>query len=197
MDFYIPQNLTRVHITNKLVDNRSFSNCQMITNIAIPNDTEKIYGNTFYGCTSLIDITDLDGNPISVQTIDGGAFSGCVNLISHISAEKVGGEAFYNCSKITKFTFWEIPSEYLGYAKEDWSYMTGPNYRIDRVGIKAFYGCTSLSNVYILDNVAKIQWSENDNSSGKISPTLLLNSTEMAIYLRNYENWIRCYAWFS
>jgi hypothetical protein len=161
----------------------------MIKNIAIPTDTEVIDDYTFAYCSSLKDVTDLSGKPISVKTIGEYAFSNCVNLETHISALQVEYYAFYKCEKMTKFTFLELPSDNFS----DIDDSRGPNYFINRVGSYAFYGCSGLSNVYVLDNVAKIEWRW-------VSSSLLLNSSEFATYLQTAGNenvtYIRCCAWF-
>ena len=187
--YYIPSNLTDVYITNQISGYRSFYGCHMIEKVAIPIGTERLEDYTFAYCSSLKDVTDLSGKPISVKTIGEYAFSDCVNLETHISALQVEYYAFYKCEKMTKFTFLELPSDNFS----DIDDSRGPNYFINRVGSYAFYGCSGLSNVYVLDNVAKIEWRW-------VSSSLLLNSSEFATYLQTAGNenvtYIRCCAWF-
>ena len=196
LTLYIPSNLTDVYITNKISGYKAFYGCHMIKNIAIPTDTEVIGDYTFAYCSSLKDVTDLSGKPISVQTIGNYAFSNCVNLEAHISARQVQAYAFNNCGKITQFTFLEIPSNDFGVIDEN----RGPNYFESRIGIYAFYGCNNLSNVYVLDDASKIEWRVYSGDSGNYSgscSSILLDSFDLAQFLQHLEKkYIRCCAWF-
>lgn len=193
--FYIPKNLTDVCITQKVSGYRSFENCHMIKNIIIPKDTDIIDEYTFYGCSSLKNITNFSNNSLSVKSIEGYAFSDCVNLETHIYTRCVGYYSFHNCKKLKQITFLEIPSTAYGTIKE----YIGANYWESRVGGYAFYGCDSLSNVYVTDNLEKIAWEKYSGLSSyeRISKSILQNSSEFAKYLRNNgDKHITCYAWY-
>ena len=193
--YYVPSNLTDVYITDKICGYRSFAECKMIKNVYIPDDTETISEYTFAGCSALVNISNISGMSLSVKSIEQYAFSGCVSLTTHISARQVGYYSFSDCEKITAFTFLELPSDNFGNIDES----TGPNYTESRVGAYAFSGCSNLSNVYVLDNVTKIEWRAY-RSSGSIDETIssakLLNSSELATYVKNLKDkYIKCCAW--
>ena len=193
--YYVPSNLTDVYITDKISGYRSFAECKMIKNVYIPDDTDTISEYTFAGCSALVNISNISGMSLSVKSIEQYAFSGCVSLTTHISARQVGYYSFSDCEKITAFTFLELPSDNFGNIDES----TGPNYTESRVGAYAFSGCSNLSNIYVLDNVAKIEWRSHisDYSISTLNPSKLLNSSELAAYIKNLENqYIKCCAWF-
>ena len=89
-----------------------------------------------------------------------------------------------------------MPSDNFGNIDDS----TGPNYTESRVGAYAFSGCSNLSNVYVLDNVAKIEWRtyrSGGSIDGTISSSKLLNSSELATYVKNLgDKYITCCAWF-
>ena len=89
----------------------------------------------------------------------------------------------------------ELPSDNYSNIDEN----NAPNTWEWRMGGSAFYGCSSLSNVYVLDNLSKIRWDFINTYQTPLSPSLLSNASDLAIYLResssNEVMCIKCYMW--
>ena len=113
--FYNCSGLTSIVVEddNTVYDSRD--NCNAIMNSAtnelisgcvntvIPDDTEAIGDNAFYGCTGFTDVTI----PHSVKSIGQSAFAGCSNLTSIFipnSVTSIGLCAFWHCLKLEKIT---------------------------------------------------------------------------------------------
>lgn len=72
---------------------------EMITNVNIPEGVTSIGGDTFTGCSALVEITIPD----SVTSIGGGAFTGCTSLKKLTipdSVTMIGDWAFSGCSSL-------------------------------------------------------------------------------------------------
>ena len=121
------QNLTNITLPEGLtgIGQRAFSGCEILTNIKIPENVETIGGSAFRDCESLKEIEI----PKWLTTIHDFTFMGCYNLRnvtlpSGLIAIERG--AFCKCKSLTEV---ELPD--------------GLNF----IGQNAFYGCENLTKI--------------------------------------------------
>lgn len=80
------------------IDRGTFSHCESLKHIDIPNTVTEIEDNAFRGCISLESIVVPD----SVKRIGNNAFEGCVGLKSVVMSPstKLGSKAFFGCTRL-------------------------------------------------------------------------------------------------
>ena len=103
-----------------------FYDCEALTFVVIPGDTEIIEVESFSGCSSLSYIEI----PSAVKTICDKAFYGCSNLsklYGLVGVTTFGSYVFQGCSNLTDFNF-HAPSQ---------------------LGKGILEGCVKLQNLYI------------------------------------------------
>ncbi len=114
---------------------KAFENCDNLTSITIPDSVISIGYNAFANSDNLTSITIPD----SVTSIEGATFFSCDNLTSIIipdSVTSIGASAFLGCKSLTSIT---IPEN------------------VTYIGNDAFSQCTSLISITIPDNVTSIE----------------------------------------
>lgn len=118
----------------------AFSHCTKIKKIRIPDSVQTLerhlYGDssTFYGCSSLEEIT----LPKNIDTIGGNMFTGCTSLKTISIPSNVGvicNSAFSDCTSLTEII---IPDS------------------VKEIEAQAFRGCINLKNITIPDNIVDI-----------------------------------------
>lgn len=121
----------------------------------VPNSVVEIYNNAFIGCNFIKSITLSKG----LKKIYDGTFANLTNLESVIVQEGVqhiGNKAFENCSSLKQISLPEslisIGSVYKGNPND---FSASEYFQYGRT----FYGCTSLEEVKIPDNVEIIGYS--------------------------------------
>ena len=79
------ENLTSITLPNSIItiEKGAFSGCKSLTNIALPNNLETIGALSFYYCESITSITI----PSNITNIERGAFYNCNNLM-HIYVKR-------------------------------------------------------------------------------------------------------------
>ena len=141
----------------KLIADYTFSLCDGLTDITIPNSVTHIGLNVFEGCTGLTSITI----PNSVTDIGWNAFEGCTGLTSITipnSVTSIGQYVFNDCTGLTSIT---IPNSItsIGYRAfggcTRLTSITIPN-SVTSIGNFAFYGCTGLTSITIPNGVTNI-----------------------------------------
>ena len=159
------QKITSVKIPDSVVEiqHYAFQQCILLTNVTIPNSVVTISYNAFEGCTSLANIT----LPDSVQTIGDNAFQNCTALTSFIvpnSVSSIGRRAFDGCTSLSYNVY--DNAYYLGSQDNPYyalllatstditSCVTHADTKIICGG--AFYECTNLTDVTIVDEVKGI-----------------------------------------
>ena len=142
----------------------SFTGCNMLTEIEIPEGVEELQRATFSGCTRLAKVT----LPASLTVIGNDAFEGC-ELLSDIhipkNVEKIGDGAFRLCASLEEI---DIPD---GVEIINWRSFQGCKsvrklYLSDGVKVidgQAFENCTSLEEVTIPDAIEEIKYSAFEN----------------------------------
>ena len=134
----------------KVIRDYSFSGCESLTSITIPNSVTSIVESTFSWCKSLTSITI----PNSVTSIGNSAFFGCESLTSitiHNSVMSIGVRAFSLCKSLISIT---IPNSVTSIGKgtflrcESLTSITIPN-SVKSIGDGIFSGCKELQNVIL------------------------------------------------
>ncbi|MFK8274000.1 leucine-rich repeat domain-containing protein [Capnocytophaga canimorsus] len=126
----------KVVIPNGIVriDYGAFNSCQELKSIVIPNSVSYIASSAFSG-TKLTAIK----LPRDIRIVEGGAFSGCSDLVSVTLPEgvvKIENEAFQHCKNLKVIN---IPASVVS------------------IGERAFLNCTSLKSIIIPSGIAVIQ----------------------------------------
>ena len=106
------EGLTSITLPESLtaIDNYAFNGCSNLMLITIPESVKSIGSNAFSGCSGLAAIEIPD----SVRTIGSNAFSGCAKIVSVVipdSVKSIGGSAFSNCSSLKTITFGSAVAE--------------------------------------------------------------------------------------
>ena len=153
-------NLTSVSIGNSVtsIDDYAFYDCSKLTSITIPDCVTSIGRGAFEYCTGLTSITIPD----SVTSIGSSAFYGCSglttlnwNAIACKTTVSYDPEIFKGCSSLTTLNIGNnvkiIPSSV--FRCDRLTSVTIGN-SVTNIGDGAFYGCSNLSNIYYVGDVA-------------------------------------------
>lgn len=130
---------------------------KFVTEIIIPASVEKIEDYAFYGCSSLIGVTILDG----VQEIGEKAFQYCRSLSEISIPESVSGigtSAFAGCSSLSVINIPKGLAIIKDYTFSNCGSLTSivmPK-GVKEISNSAFEGCSRLASVSIPDGVIKI-----------------------------------------
>ena len=154
--------LSDVTISNGVISigSSTFSGCSGLTSITIPNSVTTIGDCTFEGCSSLTNITI----PNSVTNIGWGVFRGCSDLTSiTVEAGNTTYDSRDNCNGII-----ETATNKLIVGIQ---HTTIPN-SVTSIGIRAFYGCSDLTNIAIPNSVTSIGDSAFEGCSGLTAVTI-------------------------
>ena len=128
------QSLISITIPNSITtfNNYIFQYCQSLSNIVIPSNVTAIGQSSFYCCYSLSNVI----MPKSVVDINNYAFYNCRSLtnITLSDTTNIGNYAFYNCYRLSI----QIPET------------------IESFGTSVFSSCNLLSNIKIPNNITDI-----------------------------------------
>ncbi len=130
------ENLTSIIIPDSVtsIGNHAFFNCTSLTSITIHDSVTEIGNNAFYSCLSLMSIS----LPNSLNSIEYNSFANCISLTSITipdSVTEIGAGAFISCTSLASVT---IPDS------------------VTEIGERAFCDCTSLTSVTIPESVVSI-----------------------------------------
>ncbi len=123
--------------TIKEIGMYAFCGCEGLLDVELPEGLTIVKSCVFYGCTSLTSVK----LPNTLETIDSSAFYGCSDLTSVTipnSVTYIGGNAFNGCSSMTTLL---IGENCTFYRNGGWP-------------VNIFAGCTSLSSIISLSQVA-------------------------------------------
>ncbi len=165
-DLVIPEGTNRI-------GTYAFRRCSSITRVTIPEGVTSIGFSAFSGCSNLADITI----PGSVTAIEYYAFSGCSSLADITipsGVTSINDETFNGCSNLADIT---IPDSVttIGYgAFYDCSSLadiTIPG-SVTTIGGSAFSGCSSLADITIPSGVTSIDDATFDRCSSLADITI-------------------------
>jgi hypothetical protein len=130
------ETLTGINLPNSVtsIDEGAFSSFRNLASVSIGNGVTSIGKNTFYGCTNLTSLTI--GN--NVTSIGESAFENCSKLSSIIipnSVTIIGDSAFDDCSNVSSLSIGN---------------------RVTSIGQYAFYWCGKITSVTIPASVSSI-----------------------------------------
>ena len=130
--------LTNVKLpeTIKYIGYSAFSGCTDLVSINIPHHIKWIEGAAFSGCSSLTSITI----PAGIKNISNGLFGGCKSLKNvhlPIGLTSIGEGAFKDCKSLASI---DIPES------------------VTEIGYDAFKGCSSLVSVKIPNQITQLHW---------------------------------------
>lgn len=140
------------------IGSAAFSDCNIITNLVIPNSVTSIETGAFIKCTNLRSIEI----PSSIRNIGGHAFDGCENLSSiaiPYGIEIIGQDTFANCTGLRSITIpnsvKRIESSAFSGCK-NLSEFTMPD-SVTFIGASVFYHCSSLRSCRLSNNIKILQ----------------------------------------
>ena len=178
--FWWCEGLSQITIPKSVVSIKeaAFMDCYNITSITIPSTVNEIGSRAFEACINLTAVKIPD----SVNSIGQDTFSGCRGLESvEISknVKSIGGGAFSGCKRLTTITLPDSITSISGREIETWDqyaegvaegvWFTSGTFEgctsltsvtipasVTSIGEYAFYGCSSLTDVYYAGTEA--QW---------------------------------------
>ena len=170
--------LTSVTIPNTVtsIGMNAFEGCSGLSSITIPNSITSIGIFAFHGCSGLTSVNIPD----SVTSIQSSVFYGCrglTNITIPNSVTSIGDNAFNSCSGLTNVSIPNSVTTIEGGLFSGCSGLTNvsiPN-SITSIGGGAFGGCSSLTSVVIPNSVTAIGHGAFQNCSG-LASILLPNS---------------------
>ena len=152
-------NITEVTIPDSVekIGINAFENCTNLTKVNLPEGLKEFGWNVFEGCTGLTEFT-IPKNVTSAQSI----FKGCTNLTKVIFEDGIKVIPAYVCSGVKGITEVTIPDsvEKIGInAFENCTNLTKVNLPegLKEFGWNVFEGCTGLTEFTIPKNVTSAQ----------------------------------------
>lgn len=140
-----------------VINNYTFSNCENLQYVEIPNSITSIGRNVFYNCKSLKRIQ----LPTSIKFIDEYTFSKCNNLESieiPYNVIFIGNHAFENCQNLAEVILPNSVTEIGEYAFSNCESLAHIQLsdNLQTIGQMAFYACSNLNEIHIPESVTKI-----------------------------------------
>ncbi|MDY6072881.1 MAG: leucine-rich repeat domain-containing protein [Eubacteriales bacterium] len=168
----VPEKIDGIRITG--IGDRTFSFCENLTEITIPDSVENIGDNPFMGCKNLLNI-NISANHPTLEFVDNALiYKSEKRLVCYLSASEeskyeiskeikvIGDSAFSECENLKEIT---IPDSvvYIGI----YAFLKCENLKeisipegLRLIGKSTFYGCKNLTKINIPESVKFI-----DNSA--------------------------------
>ncbi len=170
-DFYIPQTLKKIEITDaKNIPPYAFNNCNKITEIALNEGIENIGTSAFTSCNNLQSVNI----PTGVTVIKPSVFYNCYRLEKIVIPENVteiGNSAFANCSELTVNSIPDKVTSIGTGAFKNCAKITSVKFPdgLKYIGAEAYWGCKGITEIEVPDSVTEI----GDGAFGGTSITTL------------------------
>ena len=155
----VPISLKEVIITNSdVIYSNAFFYCSSLTSITIPDSVTHIGFNAFFGCNGLTSFT----LPDTLISIGSSAFAEC-NKLSSITIPEgitiIESGVFNSCYKLTSVTLPNTLTSISAGAFIDCRNLQTINIpeSITSIGKSAFFGCWSLTSIEIPEGVTRIE----------------------------------------
>ena len=166
------------------IDSNTFSSCDELTSVTIPNSVTTIGYRVFSDCSSLTSITVESGNPkydsrnncnALIETASNTLIAGCMNTTIPNSVTTISDYAFASCSGLTSVT---IPNSVTTIGDEAfngciWLNSVTIGNSVTTISREAFKSCSSLTSVIIPNSVTLIGSQAFYNCRGLTSVTCL------------------------
>ena len=168
-NIFIPCTYNEKAVT--IIGEEAFSGCKNLTSIIFGNSIKNIGNSAFYGCTGLTSVTIGD----SVKRIGNSAFEGCTNL-TEINLNAVllndlskGNRVFYNAGiekegikvtigkEVTKIPACLFSPKFSSNSPKITSVIFEEGSMCESIGVSAFEGCTTLTNIVIPNSVVSVE----------------------------------------
>lgn len=190
--FYKCNNIEKIVIPDgvSVIGERAFSNCENLVSVTIPNSVTKFQTvsmeSAFYKASKLTTAGPLDGDyNIKIgwtNSIPSSAFAYNNYLKSIVipdGIEKIGGLAFYKCTKLEDVSIAESVTDIEGNAFSECESIVDIHIpeNVSKIGSEAFENCNNLENIYFVGNFPNI---EED---------IFLGVTATAYYPYNDSTW--------
>lgn len=148
------------------IGNAMFKDCIALSNVKIADTVTLVGEYAFHNCIALEHIVVPD----SVTELGRDAFRGCMTLDNPVISKnitKLNPDVFMDCTKLTTITFSNV---HIGNTSE----LVIPSF-IDYIGSQAFYGCSSIKNLTIGENVVEIGANAFKDCSSVVTLKILSN----------------------
>ncbi len=162
------------------IEGHTFSGCESLTSVVIPNSVTKIEEYAFLDCASLASITIPD----EVTSIGDYAFDGCYSLTSISIPESVtsiGISAFWGCRSLTSVNLPERITKIPDFAFAGCWRLASIEIpkSVTSIGFQAFHYCNDLTSVTIPNSVITIDKDAFSGCSGLTSVTIPASVTSI------------------
>ncbi len=174
--YFIPSNLTTITIIGGDINYGAFYNCKLIKKVIVGDSISTICDHSFYGCSSLENITlpfvgeSLNGENSFGYIFGNNYYSGGYRLVHDgnyipeslkyvtITGGNINSSAFRYCKNIEEILIPEGIKIISSDAFRECSSLIKINIpsTIEEIGSNAFYGCTLLKDVTLGSNIEKI-----------------------------------------
>ncbi len=167
--------LKKVTLTNtEILPGYAFAGCDILDEIVLPQNLEKVGNYAFYKCTGLTEIV----LPENLTKIGGYAFADCSGLVTvaiPANVNEIGNYVFSNCSALTSFTgigkMTNIP-QYMFNNCTSLSDISDIPSTVNTIGSGAFASCTALTAVTVPATIKNINSNAFENCTNLENITL-------------------------